>query len=177
METYLLAFQFSFCYIICCVGMLFAVHKAHREELECVLQILEKVLVYLPELLSKRWQCHSLTRIMTKLLHPGNSWKLRREAIRYVSKIFTASHEYSYSCAGHLSQHLKLFDCIDYSFCISALYLNTWMLVLFLDSVSCSWWRLEARSILICSFKNVQRVVKIIPPPPPMETQNLHKFK
>ncbi|XP_021917093.1 ral GTPase-activating protein subunit alpha-1 isoform X3 [Zootermopsis nevadensis] len=59
------------------------VHKAHREELECVLQVLEKVLVYLPELLSRRWQCHSLTRIMTKLLHPGNSWKLRREAIRY----------------------------------------------------------------------------------------------
>ncbi|XP_069689068.1 probable Rho GTPase-activating protein CG5521 isoform X3 [Periplaneta americana] len=59
------------------------VHKAHREELECVLQVLEKVLVYLPELLSRRWQCHSLTRIMIKLLHPGNSWKLRREAIRY----------------------------------------------------------------------------------------------
>ncbi|GFG28404.1 hypothetical protein Cfor_11332, partial [Coptotermes formosanus] len=58
-------------------------YTAHREELECVLQILEKVLVYLPELLSRRWQCHSLTRIMTKLLHPGNSWKLRREAIRY----------------------------------------------------------------------------------------------
>jgi hypothetical protein len=65
------------------IGLLFTVHKAHREELECVLQVLEKVLVYLPELLSRRWQCHSLTRIMTKLLHPGNSWKLRREAIRY----------------------------------------------------------------------------------------------
>jgi len=116
MGTYLSAFQFSFCYIICCVGMLFAVHKAHREELECVLQILEKVLVYLPELLSKRWQCHSLTRIMTKLLHPGNSWKLRREAIRYMSNILPASPVYSHSCAGHLLQHLKLFDCSDFVF-------------------------------------------------------------
>ncbi|PSN31580.1 hypothetical protein C0J52_21547 [Blattella germanica] len=43
------------------------VHKAHREELECVLQVLEKVLIYLPELLSRRWQCHSLMRIMVKL--------------------------------------------------------------------------------------------------------------
>lgn len=59
------------------------VHKAHREELECVLQVLEKALILLPELLGRRWQCHSLTRIMTKLLHPGNSWKLRKEAMRY----------------------------------------------------------------------------------------------
>lgn len=116
METYLSAFQVGFCYIICCVGMLFAVHKAHREELECVLQILEKVLVYLPELLSKRWQCHSLTRIMSKLLHPGNSWKLRREAIRYMSNILPASHVYSHSCAGHLLQQLKLFDYSDFVF-------------------------------------------------------------
>ncbi|XP_076480180.1 putative Rho GTPase-activating protein CG5521 isoform X4 [Bombus vancouverensis nearcticus] len=59
------------------------VHKAHREELEQVLQLLEKVLTLLPELLNRRWQCHSLARILQKLLHPGNSWKLRREAIRY----------------------------------------------------------------------------------------------
>ncbi|XP_051158588.1 probable Rho GTPase-activating protein CG5521 isoform X3 [Leptopilina boulardi] len=59
------------------------VHKAHREELEQVLQLLEKVLTLLPELLNRRWQCHSLARILHKLLHPGNSWKLRRQAIRY----------------------------------------------------------------------------------------------
>ncbi|XP_015178189.1 PREDICTED: probable Rho GTPase-activating protein CG5521 isoform X3 [Polistes dominula] len=59
------------------------VHKAHREELEQVLHLLEKVLTLLPELLNKRWQCHSLARILKKLLHPGNSWKLRRQAIRY----------------------------------------------------------------------------------------------
>lgn len=65
--------------------MTLLVHKAHREELECVLQVLEKSLILLPELLGRRWQCHSLTRIMTKLLHPGNSWKLRRESMRHVS--------------------------------------------------------------------------------------------
>ncbi|GLH07913.1 Probable Rho GTPase-activating protein CG5521 [Gryllus bimaculatus] len=59
------------------------VHKAHREELECVLQVLERVLLLLPELVSRRWQCHSLTRIMAKLLHPGNSCRLRRDALRY----------------------------------------------------------------------------------------------
>ncbi|KAJ8670226.1 hypothetical protein QAD02_001485 [Eretmocerus hayati] len=59
------------------------VHKAHREELEQVLQLLEKVLTLLPELLNRRWQCHSLSRILHKLLHPGNSWKLRRQALKY----------------------------------------------------------------------------------------------
>ncbi|XP_073994212.1 probable Rho GTPase-activating protein CG5521 isoform X1 [Rhodnius prolixus] len=59
------------------------VHKAHREELEAVLFVLDKLLTLLPELISKRWQSHSLTRLITKLLHPGNSHKLRREAIRY----------------------------------------------------------------------------------------------
>jgi len=124
METYLPAFQFSFCYIICCVWMLFAVHKAHREELECVLQILEKVLVYLPELLSKRWQCHSLTRIMTKLLHPGNSWKLRREAIRYMSNILLASRVYSHSCAGHLFSTSNYLIIVILYFSIIIEYLN-----------------------------------------------------
>ncbi|KAL1130224.1 hypothetical protein AAG570_013162 [Ranatra chinensis] len=59
------------------------VHKAHREELEAVLAILDKLLIIIPELVSRRWQCHSLTRIITKLLHPGNSYKLRKEAIKY----------------------------------------------------------------------------------------------
>jgi hypothetical protein len=86
-----LAFVIFF-YNIYWTEILFTVHKAHREELECVLQVLEKVLVYLPELLSRRWQCHSLTRIMTKLLHPGNSWKLRREAIRYSLFLSLSTH-------------------------------------------------------------------------------------
>nr|XP_018896706.1 PREDICTED: ral GTPase-activating protein subunit alpha-1 isoform X1 [Bemisia tabaci] len=59
------------------------VHKAQKEELEGVLYVLDRILILCPELLSKRWQVHSLTRMLTKLLHPNNSWKLRREAIRY----------------------------------------------------------------------------------------------
>ncbi|XP_041969105.1 probable Rho GTPase-activating protein CG5521 isoform X2 [Aricia agestis] len=59
------------------------VHKAGREELEGALSLLEKVLCLLPELIGKRWQLHSLTRIFSKLLHTGNSQKLRAEAIRY----------------------------------------------------------------------------------------------
>ncbi|OWR50192.1 putative tuberin [Danaus plexippus plexippus] len=59
------------------------VHKAGREELEGALSLLEKVLCLLPELIGKRWQLHSLTRIFSKLLHSGNSQKLRAEAIRY----------------------------------------------------------------------------------------------
>ncbi|CAG9789196.1 unnamed protein product [Diatraea saccharalis] len=59
------------------------VHKAGREELEGALCLLEKVLCLLPELIGKRWQLHSLTRIFSKLLHSWNSQRLRAEAIRY----------------------------------------------------------------------------------------------
>ncbi|KOB76717.1 putative tuberin, partial [Operophtera brumata] len=60
------------------------VHKAGKEELEGALALLEKVLCLLPELIGKRWQLHSLTRIFSKLLHSGNSQKLRAEAISLV---------------------------------------------------------------------------------------------
>ncbi|CAG9813221.1 unnamed protein product [Phaedon cochleariae] len=59
------------------------VHKAHKEELECTLWILEQVLCLLPELIHRRWQLHSLGRLISKLLHPGNAVKLRRQGIRY----------------------------------------------------------------------------------------------
>ncbi|CAK1552269.1 unnamed protein product [Leptosia nina] len=59
------------------------VHKAGKEELEGALSLLEKVLCLLPELIGKRWQLHSLTRIFSKLLHGGNSQKLRADAIRF----------------------------------------------------------------------------------------------
>lgn len=57
-------------------------HKSHREELEAALVIFEKFFLLLPELVSKKWQCHSIGRLMKKLLHPGNSLKLRKEAVR-----------------------------------------------------------------------------------------------
>lgn len=58
------------------------VHKAHKEELDAVRYILEKILTLIPELLNKKWQLHSLQRIMKKLLHPGNASKLRKEGMR-----------------------------------------------------------------------------------------------
>ena len=57
-------------------------HKAHREELDGTLWLLRKILCLLPELLARRWQCHSLSRIMAKLLHLGNSPWLRKEGVR-----------------------------------------------------------------------------------------------
>ena len=58
-------------------------HKSQREELEGVLYLLEKVLLFLPEHLGRKWQYHAMGRLMSKLLHPGNSWKLiKREAMR-----------------------------------------------------------------------------------------------
>lgn len=61
----------------------FVVHKAHREELDGSIWLLGKVINLLPELVAKRWQCHSTSRILMKLLHHGNSSKLRREGVRY----------------------------------------------------------------------------------------------
>ncbi|XP_013400060.1 ral GTPase-activating protein subunit alpha-1-like isoform X2 [Lingula anatina] len=57
-------------------------NKTHREELEAALCIFEKILFFLPELIHRRWQFHSIGRIIKKLLHTGNSLKLRREGIR-----------------------------------------------------------------------------------------------
>uniref|UniRef100_T1JGD1 Rap-GAP domain-containing protein n=1 Tax=Strigamia maritima TaxID=126957 RepID=T1JGD1_STRMM len=80
-------------------------HKSHRDELDSVLYIFEKILVLLPELLAKKWQCHSIGRIIKKLLHPGNNFKLRREAMRLFLLWYQALGEaapselnYIYSC-------------------------------------------------------------------------------
>lgn len=62
----------------------FSVHKAHKEELDSALVVLEQLLLHLPELLGRGWQQHALLRTLSKLLHPGNSWKLRKDAIRLV---------------------------------------------------------------------------------------------
>lgn len=62
---------------------MFVVHKAHREELDGSIWLLGKVIYLLPELIAKRWQCHSTSRILMKLLHHGNAMKLRREGVRY----------------------------------------------------------------------------------------------
>ena len=53
-------------------------HKAQREELETVLYLLEKVLLFLPEHLGRKWQYHAMGRLMSKLLHPGKFTKYIR---------------------------------------------------------------------------------------------------
>lgn len=58
------------------------VHRAQREELESVLQLLERIIMLLPDLLHCRWQLHSISRLMAKLNHPANSMALRKQAIR-----------------------------------------------------------------------------------------------
>ncbi|XP_035704350.1 ral GTPase-activating protein subunit alpha-1 isoform X3 [Folsomia candida] len=60
----------------------YLVHRAQREELESVLQLLERIIMLLPDLLHCRWQLHSISRLMAKLNHPANSMALRKQAIR-----------------------------------------------------------------------------------------------
>ncbi|XP_055147486.1 ral GTPase-activating protein subunit alpha-1 isoform X6 [Symphalangus syndactylus] len=57
-------------------------HKSQREELDAILFIFEKILQLLPERVHQRWQFHSIGLILKKLLHTGNSLKIRREGVR-----------------------------------------------------------------------------------------------
>ncbi|XP_035388412.1 ral GTPase-activating protein subunit alpha-1 isoform X3 [Electrophorus electricus] len=57
-------------------------HKSQREELDSILFIFEKILQLLPERVQGRWQFHSIGLILKKLLHTGNSLKIRREGVR-----------------------------------------------------------------------------------------------
>ncbi|XP_072314399.1 ral GTPase-activating protein subunit alpha-1 isoform X2 [Eucyclogobius newberryi] len=57
-------------------------HKSQREELDSILFIFEKILQLLPERIQNRWQFHSIGLTLKKLLHIGNSLKIRREGVR-----------------------------------------------------------------------------------------------
>ncbi|KAM9294425.1 ral GTPase-activating protein subunit alpha-1 [Gastrophryne carolinensis] len=57
-------------------------HKSQREELDAILFIFEKILQLLPEKIHKRWQYHSISLILKKLLHTGNSLKIRLDGLR-----------------------------------------------------------------------------------------------
>ncbi|XP_061089526.1 ral GTPase-activating protein subunit alpha-2 isoform X3 [Conger conger] len=57
-------------------------NKSQREELDSILFIFEKILQLLPEKICSRWQFHSIGSILKKLLHTGNSFKIRCEGIR-----------------------------------------------------------------------------------------------
>ncbi|NXO93305.1 RGPA2 protein, partial [Certhia brachydactyla] len=57
-------------------------NKSQREELDSILFIFEKILQLLPERIFYRWHFRSIGSILKKLLHTGNSLKLRCEGIR-----------------------------------------------------------------------------------------------
>ncbi|XP_047466442.1 ral GTPase-activating protein subunit alpha-2 isoform X4 [Mugil cephalus] len=57
-------------------------NKSQREELDSILFIFEKILQLLPEKIYNRWQFHSIGSILKKLLHTGNSFKIRCDGIR-----------------------------------------------------------------------------------------------
>ncbi|KAM7376513.1 hypothetical protein PAMP_006241 [Pampus punctatissimus] len=57
-------------------------NKSQRDELDSILFIFEKILQHLPEKIYNRWQFHSIGSILKKLLHTGNSFKIRCDGIR-----------------------------------------------------------------------------------------------
>ncbi|XP_014750509.1 PREDICTED: ral GTPase-activating protein subunit alpha-2, partial [Sturnus vulgaris] len=57
-------------------------NKSQREELDSILFLFEKILQLLPERIFYRWHFRSIGSILKKLLHTGNSLKLRCEGIR-----------------------------------------------------------------------------------------------
>ncbi|CAG0893492.1 unnamed protein product [Darwinula stevensoni] len=56
--------------------------RQQREDLDSVLYLLEKILVFLPELLHQKWQLRSLEYVLGCLLHPQNVLRVRKEAVR-----------------------------------------------------------------------------------------------
>ncbi|XP_063299789.1 ral GTPase-activating protein subunit alpha-2 isoform X1 [Pelobates fuscus] len=57
-------------------------NKSQREELDSILFLFEKILQLLPERIFFRWQYHSIGSVLKKLLHTGNTIKIRCEGIR-----------------------------------------------------------------------------------------------
>ncbi|XP_008107296.1 ral GTPase-activating protein subunit alpha-2 isoform X3 [Anolis carolinensis] len=57
-------------------------NKSQREELDSILFLFERILQLLPERIFYRWHFHSIGSVLKKLLHTGNSLKIRCEGIR-----------------------------------------------------------------------------------------------
>lgn len=57
-------------------------NKSQREELDSILFLFEKILQFLPERIFFRWHYQSIGSTLKKLLHTGNSVKIRCEGIR-----------------------------------------------------------------------------------------------
>ncbi|XP_069065222.1 ral GTPase-activating protein subunit alpha-1 isoform X1 [Pleurodeles waltl] len=81
-------------------------HKSQREELDAILFIFEKILQLLPERLHQRWQYHSIGSILKKLLHTGNSLKIRLEGLRLFLLWLQALQ---YHCS---QEQMAMFACI-----------------------------------------------------------------
>lgn len=58
------------------------VPRQAKEELDSIVFVLEKILIFLPDLIRRRWQFQSLKVIMLKLLHPGNIVRVRQDGMR-----------------------------------------------------------------------------------------------
>ncbi|XP_078412512.1 ral GTPase-activating protein subunit alpha-2 isoform X4 [Cetorhinus maximus] len=81
-------------------------NKSQREELDSILFLFEKILQLLPEKINSRWQFHSIGSILKKLLHTGNSVKIRCEGIRLYLLWLQALQENS------SDEQLTLFACL-----------------------------------------------------------------
>ncbi|KAM6144405.1 ral GTPase-activating protein subunit alpha-2 isoform 2-T2 [Erethizon dorsatum] len=57
-------------------------NKSQREELDSILFLFEKILQFLPERIFFRWHYQSIGSTLKKLLHTGNTIKIRCEGIR-----------------------------------------------------------------------------------------------
>jgi hypothetical protein len=59
--------------------------ETQQEELyDVVLLTLERILIYVPEQVQRRWQANSMGLILRKLLHQDNQLKLRKKAIQLI---------------------------------------------------------------------------------------------
>lgn len=56
--------------------------KGNREDVDLFLHIFDKILVFLPEMIERKWQINSIVFIFTKLLNHGNSFFIRNESMR-----------------------------------------------------------------------------------------------
>eukprot|EP00062_Callorhinchus_milii_P013207 gi/632961036/ref/XP_007896532.1/ PREDICTED: ral GTPase-activating protein subunit alpha-2 [Callorhinchus milii] len=81
-------------------------NKSQREELDSILFLFEKILQLLPEKINSKWQFHSIGSILKKLLHTGNSVKIRCEGIRLFLLWIQALQE---NCS---DEQLMIFACL-----------------------------------------------------------------
>ncbi|XP_062502638.1 ral GTPase-activating protein subunit alpha-2-like isoform X2 [Corticium candelabrum] len=66
-------------------GRVRQLNETQQEDLyDVVLLTLERILIYIPEQVQRRWQANSMGLVIRKLLHEGNQMKLRRKAVQFM---------------------------------------------------------------------------------------------